>query len=58
MSIDRPFTEERLARIERMIEAHRVAKQRQLLQQALKTWRNAETVRRLVELDGQPERVH
>jgi hypothetical protein len=57
-SFDRPYTAERLARLEQTIQEYRAAARRRLLQRAIKLWRKAEADRRLVELDAQPERIH
>jgi hypothetical protein len=58
MPIDRTDTAERLARIEQMIEEYRGAKERRLLQRAIKLWRKAEAYKQLVDLEAEPERVH
>ena len=49
---------EQLARIERLIEEYRAAKQRRLVQRALKLWRRAEARQRFVEVQAPPPRVH
>jgi hypothetical protein len=56
--MDRTDTQERLARIEQMIEEHRRAKKRQLLRRAIKLYRRADAAQKLARLDAQPQRVH
>jgi hypothetical protein len=56
--IDHTDPAERNARIERMIEEFRAAKQRQLLQQAIKLWRETEAQQQLERFDAPPERIH
>jgi hypothetical protein len=51
-------TGDRLARIERMIEHYRLAKDRLLQQRAIAMWRKLEAQQALVELEKPPERVH
>jgi hypothetical protein len=58
MPIDRNDTEERLARIEQMIEEFRQAKQRELVRRGLRLWRRAEARQQMVVLDAEPERIH
>ena len=58
MPTDRTDAEERLARIEQMIDEYRGMKQRQLLQQAMSLWRKAEAREQFMQLDERPERVH
>lgn len=54
------YTEERLARITRLIEQYRATKQRQrLLERAMKAWRRADANRRFADrLESPPERLH
>jgi hypothetical protein len=53
------YTEERLARITRLIEQYRATKQRRLLEQAMKAWRRAEANRRFADLlESPPDRRH
>ena len=49
---ERPDEPERVARIERMIEAYRVAKHRRLMRLAMKMWRQEATEQQLAKLDG------
>jgi hypothetical protein len=58
MEIDRTERAERLARIERLIEEYRLAKQRRLLPRAIRLWRKTEARQRFVELEASPQRVH
>ena len=51
-------TGDRLARIERMIEHYRLAKDRLLQRRAIAMWRKLEAQQALVELEKPPERVH
>jgi hypothetical protein len=55
---DRPDTADRLARIERLIETCRLAKQRRLMRLAMKIWRQTATDQQLAKLDGRPEQIH
>jgi hypothetical protein len=48
----------RRAHIERLIEQYRFARQRRLIRQALRLWRQADREERLVRLEAAPERVH
>ncbi len=53
------YTEERLARIMRLIEKYRATKRRRLLERAMKAWRRAEADRRFADLlESPPERLH
>jgi hypothetical protein len=53
------YTEERLARITRLIEEYRATKQRRLLERAMKAWRRAVANRRFADLrESPPERLH
>ena len=58
MVIDRIDPAERLARIEQLIEEYRVAKQRRLLQRALRLWRKTEARQQFVEVDTTRHLVH
>ena len=58
MPPDPTNTEERLARIEEMIEKYRAMKHRQFLQRAMKRWRRTEAHQHLAAFDAQPERIH
>ena len=49
---------DRLARIERMIEHYRLAKDRLLQRRAIAMWRKLEAQQALVEFEKPPERVH
>ena len=49
---------DRLARIERMIEHYRLAKDRLLERRAVTLWRKLETQQAFVEFEKPPERVH
>ena len=51
-------TGDRLARIERMIEHYRLAKDRLIQRRAIAMWRKLEAQQALVELEKPPERVH
>ena len=55
--INRTDTEERLARIDQMIEEYRSAKQRRLVRQAIRLWRRTQARQNLAELEAQPEWV-
>ena len=57
MPLERTDAEERLARIERMMEEYRTTKQRQLLRRAVKQWREAEAQKELTGFVS-PARVH
>ena len=48
----------RLGRIERMIEQYRYARQRRLVRQAMRLWRQAAMARQLSRLDAPPQRIH
>ena len=56
--IDHADTGDRLARIERMIEHYRLAKDRLLQRRAIAMWRKLEAQQALFELEKPPERVH
>jgi DNA-binding transcriptional regulator YbjK len=58
VEIDPNSVAERLARIEQLIEKYRAAKQRRLLQRAMRTWRNTEARQQFVERETPPHRVH
>ena len=58
MPIDHSDTADRLARIERMIEHYRLAKNRLLERRAIALWRKLEAQQALVELEKPLERVH
>jgi hypothetical protein len=58
MPSDRAHTDDRLARIERMIEHYRLAKKRRLRRFGITLWRKMEWWQALVELERPPERVH
>lgn len=58
MPIDPRETRERRARIEQMFEEYREARQRRLMQRAIKLWRRTEAHQLVVKLESQPERVH
>jgi hypothetical protein len=58
MVIDRIDQAERRARIDQLIEKYRAAKQRRLLQRAMRLWRNTEARQQFVELETPPHRVH
>jgi hypothetical protein len=49
---------DRLARIERMIEHYRLAKNRLLERRAMTLWRKLEAQQAFVDLEKPPERVH
>jgi hypothetical protein len=51
-------TGDRLARIERMIEHYRLAKDRRLERRAVTLWRKLETQQAFIEFEKPPERVH
>ena len=51
-------TGDRLARIERMIEHYRLAKDRLIQRRAIAMWRKLEAQQALVELEKPPERIH
>jgi len=55
---DRPDTGDRLARIERLIETCRLAKQRRLMRLAMKIWRQAATDQQLAKLEEPPDLIH
>ena len=57
-AISRADTGDRLARIERMIEHYRLAKDRLLQQRAIAMWRKLEAQQALVQLEKPLERVH
>jgi hypothetical protein len=48
----------RRTRTEQLIEEYRAAKQRRVLQRAIRLWRKAEARQRFVEVDASPQRVH
>jgi hypothetical protein len=48
----------RAARIARVIEQYKLAKQRRLLRRAMRQWRRAEAHQQVVNLEMPPERVH
>jgi hypothetical protein len=53
------YTEERLARLTRLMDEYRATKQRRLLERAMKLWRRAEANRGFVDLlESPPERFH
>jgi len=56
--IDLADTDDRRARIERMIEHYRLAKGRRLQRLAMSLWRRLEAQQALVELEKPFERVH
>jgi hypothetical protein len=58
MPINRDEPEERLARIEQMIEEFREAKQRELVRWGRRLWRRAEARQQIVALEAEPERIH
>ena len=58
MTIDRTEPAERLARIEQLIEEYRAAKQRRLLQRAMRLWRSTAVRQQLAALEASPHRVH
>jgi hypothetical protein len=58
MAVNRRDVEERLARIERMIQEYEAARKRALLQRAIKTWRRAEARHRRATRPVVPERFH
>jgi len=59
MSTDGGDIDERLARIEQMIEEFREAKQRELVvRRRLRLWRGAQARRQMVVLEAEPERIH
>jgi hypothetical protein len=45
-------------RIEHLIEKYRAAKERQLLQRAMRLWHSTEARQLFVELNASPQRVH
>lgn len=49
---------ERLARIERMIEFYRLAKQRRLMRMAMKVWRQEATAQQFAKLDAPTDLIH
>ena len=56
--LDRPYGQARPARIERMIEAYRLAKHRRLMRMAMKLWRQTATDQQLAKLDQRPDLIH
>ncbi len=58
MPIDLTDTDDRRARIERMIERYRLAKKRRLLRRAMTLWRQFEALQAFAELEKPLERVH
>jgi len=58
MPIDHSDTADRLARIERMIEHYRLAKNRLLERRAITLWRKLEAQQALLEFEKPLERVH
>jgi hypothetical protein len=58
MAIDPIDPKERHVRIGQPIEKYRAAKQRRLLQRAMRLWRKTEARRQIVELDASPQLVH
>lgn len=58
MPIQRTKEQERLMRLELLIEEFRRAKQQRVLRQAMRVWRDAESDQRLARLDAEPERIH
>ncbi len=58
MSTDLADEADRRARIDRMIEGYRLARQRRLRRRATSLWRRLETQQALVELEKPLERVH
>jgi hypothetical protein len=58
MPVDPADTSARRARIDRMIEAYRVVKQRRLLRRAMRLWRQADAHQQVARLEAPPERVH
>ena len=53
------YTEERLARITRLIDQYRATKQQQLVERAMKLWRLTDANRRFVALlESPPQQVH
>ena len=57
-SSDQPDTRGRLARVERMIEQYRLAKQRRLERRAITLWKKFEARRALGRFEQPLERVH
>jgi hypothetical protein len=51
-------TDDRLARIERMIEHYRFAKSRRQVQRAIALWRKIEAQEALADFEKPPERIH
>ena len=58
MEIDRTGASELQAHIEQLIEEYRAAKQRRLLQRAMRTWRKTEARQQFVKVEKPPDRVH
>jgi hypothetical protein len=58
MAIDLAESTERRTRIEQLIEEYRAAKQRRLLQRAVRLWRKTEARQRFVDVEASPQRVH
>lgn len=55
---DHSGEQERLARVERMIEAYRLAKQHRLMRLAMKLWRQTATDQQLARLEERPDLIH
>ena len=51
-------TDDRLARIERVIEHHRIEKKRRQLRRAIRLWRKLEVQQVILEFEKPLERVH
>jgi len=59
VEIDRIGPADRLSRIEQLIEKYRAAKQRRLLERAMRMWRRTEARRQqFVDVETPPYRVH
>jgi hypothetical protein len=57
MALERNDTDDRLIRIEQMIEEFREARQRRLVRRALRFWRKAKALQQIVDLEVEPERI-
>jgi hypothetical protein len=54
----RSETDDRLAQIERMIEAYRLVRHRRLMRLAMKMWRQEATTLQLAKLDAPTDLIH